>query len=103
MDSNDTVFTLTAHGKSGNIKMDAKRVVHNYYQSDGEAIILENDIIEYKQYFRGGKIVNWDVFMQNRPHDRLNLDQLNKLQNIQKSEIINSTKFTTGNFDEDSD
>jgi len=48
MDSNDTVFTLTAHGKSGNIKMDAKRVVHNYYQSDGEAIILENDIIEYK-------------------------------------------------------
>ena len=57
-----SVYSLVSHGESGHIKMDAKTIVGDYYQSDGEVIIIQSDMYEYKKYFTKGTEVEWDIY-----------------------------------------
>jgi hypothetical protein len=57
--------------------------INGLYLAEGETIIIENDNIEYKNYFKDGTKVEWDVYMQIRPEDRLNFVELEQLRNLQ--------------------
>ena len=49
--SGNYVYKINAHGKQGQISFEATKLHQEYFEPDGETIIIENDSIEYKKYF----------------------------------------------------
>ena len=64
------------------MSFEATKLINDYYEADGETIIIENDQIEYKKYYQAGKEVDWDEYKKNRPQDRLDMEALGSLQKI---------------------
>ena len=72
----DSVYKIIEHGKHGSLSMDGTKLIKGFYEVDGESIIIENDMIEYKKYFVAGKAVDWNEYKKIRPADRINFDKL---------------------------
>lgn len=75
----NNVYKIIVHGKQGQQSMDGAVLHKGFYKVDGESIIIENDMIEYKKYFVKGKEVDWNEYKKNRPQDRLNFDKLEEV------------------------
>ena len=93
-ESGQAVYKINCHGKQGQQSYESTRLINDFYEADGETIIIENDQIEYKAYFKAGKKVDWDEYKKNRPQDRLDMDKLSEVMKIsthscnQRSQII---------------
>ena len=80
--SGDVNFKIRAHGKQGMMSFETTTAVNGLYECDGETIIIVNDSVEYKKYFLEGVEVDWDKYKKNRPEDRLDIKELEKLQAV---------------------
>ena len=75
-ETGNAVYKIVCHGKQGQMSFEATKLINDFYEADGETIIIENDMIEYKKYFKAGKEVDWAEFKKNRPQDRLDFEML---------------------------
>jgi hypothetical protein len=79
-ESGDAVYKIVCHGTQGQLSFESTKLIKGFYEADGETIIIENDSIEYKKYFLAAVEVDWDQYKKNRPEDRLDVKELQKLQ-----------------------
>jgi hypothetical protein len=79
------VYKIVCHGKQGQLSFESTKLINDFYEPDGETIIIENDQIEYKKYFSYDHSTNkpievdWDEYKKNRPQDRLDMEKLDEV------------------------
>ena len=54
------------------------------WKTDGEVIVIDADLNEFKEYFIQGNSVDWTEYKKMRPEDKLNLDELKAINNSRK-------------------
>ena len=79
MKNNDTTLTLRTSGGQ-HLRFEANKLVKDIWETDGEVIVIDNDLNEYKEYYVLGKKVDWAEYKKNRPEDRLNMTELKKMR-----------------------
>ena len=93
----DSVYKIIEHGKQGSLSMDPTKLIKGFYEVDGESIIIENDMVEYKKYFVAGKAVDWIEYKKIRPEDRINYDKLDEIKKDAAKSATKNPLFTSSN------
>ena len=52
----------------------------NKYQKEGEFIFTRNDMMQYKDYYKEGSLVNWNEYKKIGLEHQLNIGELKKIQ-----------------------
>ena len=77
------MFCLRLSG-ANYMRFEANKLKDNTWKTDGEVIVIDNDMDEFKQYFIMGAEVNWDEYKKNRPQDKLNMDEIKNISDYRK-------------------
>ena len=72
------------------MRFETNKLKDDIWETDGEVIVIDNNLNEFKEYFVLGKKVDWSEYKKNRPEDRLDMDQLEKIKYERR---LNSTGY----------